>query len=380
MSRPQVLLVAVGGYGAKYLTEMTTRDTGADIAGIVEVMPDIAEKQPVIQEKDLPVYASIADFYREHTADLAVISAPIQLHTAMTVECLGHGSHVLCEKPLCLTEEEAHTMAAEAEKAGRFLAIGYQLNYQRDVLQLKRDILSGRFGRFLRGRVVHAMRRGAKYYARNNWAGMASVNGREVLDSPFNNACAHNFQLMTFLLGKDMASAAPVTLKDGELYRANSRITNYDIAALRFVTEQEAPVLYYTAHPLRTKNLGPSGRMEFEHAVVTWELGQRYRAELDNGEVIDYGTIPATPLLQKLYDAIDCVQHGGVPSCAVEAEYPHIRAVRSVQTCPIRPVDPSLIDTVEEDGDTFLCVRGLEEAFLRSADSWALPGELGLRF
>ena len=380
MNRPQVLLVAVGGYGAKYLTEMTLKDTGADIAGIVEVMPDIAEKQPVIRERSIPVYASIADFYREHSADLAVISAPIQLHTPMTVECLRNGSHVLCEKPLCLTEEEAHTMAAEAEKAGRFLAIGYQLNYQRDVLQLKRDILSGRFGRFIRGRVVHAMRRGAKYYARNNWAGMAEVNGREVLDSPFNNACAHNFQLMTFLLGGDMASAAPVTLGGGELYRANPGITNFDIAALRFLTEGGAPVLYYTAHPLRTKNLGPSGRMEFEHATVTWELGQRYRAELDSGEIIDYGSIPATPLLQKLYDAIDCVKHGGTPSCGVEAEYPHIRAVRSVQALPIREVDPALIDILEEDGDTFRCVRGLEEAFTQSAAAWALPGELGLRF
>ena len=28
MNRPQVLLVAVGGYGAKYLTEMTLKDTG----------------------------------------------------------------------------------------------------------------------------------------------------------------------------------------------------------------------------------------------------------------------------------------------------------------------------------------------------------------
>ena len=55
MARPRVLLIAVGGYGGDYLKTMTMRDTGADLAGIVEVMPNIAEIRPVIKEQNIPV-------------------------------------------------------------------------------------------------------------------------------------------------------------------------------------------------------------------------------------------------------------------------------------------------------------------------------------
>ena len=378
MTKPKVLLVAVGGYGSKYLVEMTEKDTGGELVGIVEVMPDIRQKFPVIDERSIPLYTSLEDFYAHHTADLAVISSPIHLHTEMVLTCLRHGSNVLCEKPLCLTEEEADRMAACAEETGHFLAIGYQLNYDRRVLAMKRDILSGKLGAPVRMRVVHAMRRGMKYYARNNWAGHIIADGREVMDSPFNNACAHNFQMMTFLLGPDMASSCAIERVDAELWRGNATVENFDIAALRFVTSGGTPILYYTAHPLASKNLGPIGRLEFENGVITYTKDDIYRAELKDGTVIDYGDLPETPLLQKLYDCIACCQGGPLPTCTVAAEHSHIQAVRMVQQHPIRDVDPGHITMLEENGDTFPLVRHLEEVFLRSAEAWALPGELGL--
>ncbi|MCO7110464.1 hypothetical protein NIA69_16875 [Gemmiger formicilis] len=94
--------------------------------------------------------------------------------------------------------------------------MGYQLNYSRDVLALKQDILDGRFGKPIYMKALHAMRRGDKYYARNSWAGHIDVKGCAVNDSPFNNACAHQFQVMTFLLGR-VWSARP----SWPMYRPN---------------------------------------------------------------------------------------------------------------------------------------------------------------
>ena len=375
---PRVLLVAVGGYGMNYLKEMTERDTGAEIAGICEVMPDIEEKFPVIRERAIPVYSSMDAFYARDHADLAVISSPIHFHTEMALNAFAHGSHVLCEKPLCLTLEEARRMEAASRAADRFLAIGYQFNYQRDVLALKRDILSGRFGAPRRLRVMHAMRRGAKYYGRNNWAGRIAANGREVLDSPFSNACAHYFQLMTFLLGPTLEAACGVTGVEAELYRANPALENFDTAALRYHTEAGAPILYYTSHALYSKKLGPSGVFEFERATVRLEPDRpSFRAECEDGTVIDYSAVPSGERLQKLYDAIGCVKGGGHPICGLAAEYPHIQAVRMAQQNPILPVSGNRLYTVREEDDTFLCVRGLEDVFAQSAQSWSLPREAG---
>ena len=376
--RPQVLLVAVGGYGSNYLKEMTERDVGADIAGICEVMPDIEARFPVIRERNIPVYRTLADFYAQRRADLAVISSPIHFHTEMTLECLAHGSHVLCEKPLCLTEAEARSMDEAARAAGRFLAVGYQFNYQRDVLALKRDILAGRLGAPKRLQVVHAMRRGAKYYSRNNWAGHITAGGREVLDSPFSNACAHYFQLMTFLLGDELGSACEGKQVEAELYRANPALENFDTAALRFRMAGGAEIMYYTSHALASKKLGPRGVFEFEGGTVTFSPERpSFQARLADGTEIDYGRVPAGERLQKLYDAIDCVKHGGSPICGIAAEVPHIRAVRLVQAQPIRPISPERTFRLAEEDDSFLCVKELERIFEESAGSWALPREAG---
>lgn len=380
MSRPRVLLVAVGGFGSTYLRDMTTRDTGADIEGIVEVVPDIQEKFPVIAQRGIPVYTSLDDFYAAHHADLAVISAPIHMHTSMSLHCLKNGSNVLCEKPLCLTEEEVAQLDACCQETGRFLAVGYQLDYQRNVLALKRDILSGKFGAPKRVQAVHAYRRGSRYYARNNWAGRITVNGREVFDSPFTNASAHNFQMLSFLLGPDMESACDVTGLEAELYRGNPNVENYDIAALRFTTDCGASMLYYTAHPHSTPELGPYGRMEFERAIITYGPDLCFHAQLSDGTVIDYASDDRpTRHMQKLDDAIACTINGGHPVCGTKAELAHIRAVRMVQSQPIANVDPSHIDIAQDpDQGTCYYVHHLEDTLLQSAKEWALPREIGL--
>ena len=375
--RPRILLVSVAGYGHNYLDACTTRDVGGDLAGIVDILPDLAQRFPVIAERKIPVYPDLSSFFARDHADLVVISSPIHLHTAMVLESLKNGASVLCEKPLCLTEAETRTMAQAARESGHFLALGWQLNYDRAVLSLKQDLLSGRFGRPLRFRCVHAMRRGRKYYARNNWAGHITVDGREVLDSPFMNACAHQFQLMTFLLGESMETTASLKQVEGELSRGNPGVENYDIAALRFTTDRDVPVCYYTAHPLATKNLGQDGLAEFEHGTLTWGKGRAYRMTTDTGEVIEYGMDGGTPMMQKLYDALQCVQEGTAPLCGPEAGLAHLRAVRMVQALPVRDIDPSHVTWMEADDDQFPCVHGLEDVFLAAADNWALPAEIG---
>ena len=378
VDRVRILLVSVGMYGQKYLAEAVEHDVGGDVAGIVDVAENLTEKYPVIAERGIPVYHSLQAFFEQDQADLAVISSPIHLHAAMVLECLKNGANVLCEKPLCLTENETLAMEAAARNAGRFLALGWQLNYDRAVLQLKRDILSGRFGSPLRFRCVHAMRRGRNYYARSSWAGRITLDGREVLDSPFMNACAHHFQLMTFLLGGAMERPAGLKTAEGELYRGNPNVENYDIASLRFVTDGNVPILYYTAHPLRTKNLGQDGLAEFEHGTLTWGRGKPFRVETDNGETITYGMDGNTPMMQKLYDAVQCVKDGTSPLCGPISGLSHLCAVRMAQALPVRNIASDHITWLEEGGDLFPCVQGLEDAFLTSAGKWALPGEIGI--
>lgn len=377
VKRVQVLLIGVGGYGRVYLDAMVHMQLDADIVGICEIMPDIRERFPCITERNLTVYTSVEDFYREHDADLAVISTPVHTHKELCLTCFSHKTNVLCEKPLCLTMEDVLFLKSAAEQSGCFLSLGYQLDYRRDILALKRDILHGLYGAPKCLGVMQAFRRGKAYYARNRWAGRITADGREVFDSPFANASAHNFQLMTFLLGDSMEACCDITGMEAELYRGNPAVENYDIAAIRCSTSCGATLLYYTAHPIE-RDIEPLGILEFEEGTITFDSWQpSFRAKRANGSVVDYSCVAPGDRMQKLIDAIDAVRQEDRPICGAAADFAHIQAVRMSQQLPVLPVRDTLRSSFIEGNDEFVKIDGIEPLFTACLKGHALPKELG---
>ena len=376
MERPRVLVVGAGGYGRVYVDALLREDLGADLAGVCDLAPDLLERVPELKERHIPVYRELADFYARDSADLAVLVSPVHFHRDMTLYCLAHGSHVLCEKPLCLTAGRRRTWPTR-DLVWRFLSLGYQLDYRRDVLALKKDILAGRYGAPKRLGVYHGYRRGERYYARNDWAGKVTVHGREVLDSPFTNACAHNFQMMTFLLGDSLRAACGVTGLEAELYRGNPQVENFDIAALRFATDCGAELMYFTAHPIAPDVLGPRGVCR----VRGRDHHLRQRRPLlpcpDEGRPAGglHGHRPGLPCKScwtpsgRAGGRRARVRRGGGPGA-------HPRGAL-VQACPVANVREELCVPYTQEGQRFLRVEGIEQLFSDCLDAWALPGELG---
>ena len=274
----KILLLGICGYGSNYIKEISERDIpGIKIEGICEVVPNAADLYPIIKEQNIPIYQTPEDFYKEHTADLAVVSTPIHLHYSQIVTCLTHGSNVLTEKPVCTSVEGARKLEQLEKETGKFISVGYQLNYSRDVLALKHDILDDRFGKPIYMKALHAMRRGDKYYARNSWAGHIDVKGCAVNDSPFNNACAHQFQVMTFLLGERLERAAELADVQAKPYKGNPNVDNFDTITVLAHTVSGVPLWYGTGHAIVDKKLGPIAEYRFEKGTVAkhiaFELG-----------------------------------------------------------------------------------------------------------
>lgn len=380
-----LLLVAIGGYGANYIEEIEKRpELPVKIEGICEIMEGMEERFPIIKEKRIPIYQNIETFFREHHAKLAILSTPIHLHYEQIRTCLLAGSNVLTEKPVCTTVEGANRLMELERETGLFVSVGYQLNYSKDVLAMKQDIQNGVYGSPVLMKGLHAMRRGKSYYERNNWAGRIKVHDCGVNDSPFNNACAHQFQNMTFLLGNRMDTAADLVSIEANPYRGNPSVENYDILAVRATTEAGVPIYYYTAHPLRDKKIGPFTEFRFEHGTIYFGRDadgtpiDEYIGRLDNSEVIHYGQVAKGERLQKLDDALECVRNGGHPVCTIQAAIPHLRAVEKIAQLPILPIAEEQREYVEEGNDSFCHIRNLKDMFEECYEQHKLPGELGL--
>jgi len=89
--------------------------------------------------------------YRELLAagpyDLVTICTMPIHHAAMTIAAFEAGAHVLCEKPLALNAVEGAAMVEAGRRAGKMLAIGYNMRFTPNAKAISSFIESGRFGR-----------------------------------------------------------------------------------------------------------------------------------------------------------------------------------------------------------------------------------------
>jgi len=101
-------------------------------------------------QKAFNVPAAYADWREmlEHAKlDAVVVSTPHHVHTVPTLAALKRGLHVLVEKPMALTSQDAWAMVEAAERAGRVLMVGYG-NRFRGLWQAVKSVLTeGGLGR-----------------------------------------------------------------------------------------------------------------------------------------------------------------------------------------------------------------------------------------
>lgn len=155
--------------------------------------------------------------------DAAVIPTPINLHAEMHEAATAHGLPAYLEKPPTLDPLELERMIVADRRAPKASLVGFNFIVEKRRLALKERLLAGEFGP-VRGATLSALwPRPATYFARNNWAGRLSVDGRIVLDSCFGNAMGHFVHNMLFWLGApELFSWAQVAAVRAELYRVHA--------------------------------------------------------------------------------------------------------------------------------------------------------------
>lgn len=380
-----VVLVGMGGFGQTYLEGIMqhAHEEVVDIAGIVEPYPERCATIGEVKKRKIPVYSTLEDFYAVSHAEFAVIASPIQFHQVQACTALEKGSHVLCEKPICATLQDAHKMIEARNRSGKVLAIGYQWSYSDEILQMKRDILSGMYGQPIRLKTVVLWPRGLKYYSRS-WAGTKKdATGRWVLDSIANNAAAHYLHNMFFVTGSSMESSSVPKNVQSELYRANN-IENYDTTATRVFTDKGVEIMFFASHAhALEKGNRLSFCYEFTNGVIVYEDNNgeiTFEGRLKGGTVIRYNT-PSIDSYMKLLRVISQIREDLPVSCGPEAALSHTMTIHAMQkSMPEITIFPDMLIKMGTlpSGDKALYVEGLFETMMDGYNHWKLPSEIGV--
>ena len=90
-------------------------------------------------------------------ADAVYISTTNELHKSQTLAAAAAGRHVLCEKPLAMTLDDAREMVAAANSAGVVMGTNHHLRNAATHRAMRRAIMAGNIGQPLFARVFHAV-------------------------------------------------------------------------------------------------------------------------------------------------------------------------------------------------------------------------------
>lgn len=101
-----------------------------EIVALVDPTPEFRDRAATLVGGKPAVYSDYRKMLAERKdLDAAVVVTPNFLHAEVTVAALEHGLHVICEKPMATSVDDANRMIAAARKAGKILQIGQQNRY-----------------------------------------------------------------------------------------------------------------------------------------------------------------------------------------------------------------------------------------------------------
>jgi predicted dehydrogenase len=213
-------LVGLGGMGEHHARRI--RDTpGWGLAAVCDPVPDLAARAA----EHAPGAACFADFddmLARVRPGLVVVATPHHLHAPVTVAALSAGAHVLVEKPMATTEEDAATMIEAARSTGRVLTVYHNRRNDPGYLTARRIVDDGMLGNLVD---VHCTWLGAS--GPESWRGHKHESG-----GLFYDLGSH---LVDYLLG---LVRKPVVSVAGQIFRLPGKdpALNEDhaVATLRF--------------------------------------------------------------------------------------------------------------------------------------------------
>lgn len=183
---PQAKLVAVCDIVEKRAREKG-REYGAKLAELGQSLPN---PEVVLDYKEL--------LGREDIQMVAVATESGN-HAQIAIDFLEAGKHVLVEKPMALSMQDADHMIALAKKKRLCLGVAHQNRFNKTIQALRKAVESGRFGRILAGNARILWNRNQEYYTQAPWRGTYAQDGGCLM-----NQCIHNIDLLQWMLGGQM--------------------------------------------------------------------------------------------------------------------------------------------------------------------------------
>jgi predicted dehydrogenase len=239
--------------------------------------------------------------------DAVDVCLPTPLHREAVERALAAGKHVLLEKPIALTLEDADAIVAATERSGRVVMVGHVLRFFPAYAELRQRVAAGEIGR-PRGVTAQRLSPPADWA---DWLGDAAQSGGVAVD-----LMVHDFDQANLLLGRaQRAYARPVGADAGGAFA----IVEHEGGTAVLEGSMAMPASYPFSSLLRI--VGDDGAAEYAFSAAPAEDGGNIgepatgavRVFPRDGDAVEAAVSDEDPWALQIAAFADAVERGTPP-------------------------------------------------------------------
>jgi predicted dehydrogenase len=196
-----------------------------------------------------------------HEVDAVSICTPTPTHAELAIRAMRAGKHVLCEKPIARTVEEAEAMITIAEETGVAFVVGHVARYEADHRRAREIVARGDLG-VLR-MASQSITGPFPEWSAGGWFADVAQSGGPVLD-----LAIHSFDYLLWLFGSRVVRVSAVGVQ------REIPVHGYALVTLRFENGGIGLVEVSWIHPrgqgllVRNELVGTKGRLAWDYDAI----------------------------------------------------------------------------------------------------------------
>jgi len=212
-------IIGCGRISYKHVEAIVNNHPEARLIAVCDIIEERAKKkaeeyvekmaaQEILVETPT-IYTHYEDLLKNTSVDIVAIATESGKHAKISIDAMNAGKHVIVEKPMAMTIEDADRMIEASERNKVKLCVCHQNRFNPAIQKLRQAVEEGRFGRIIAGNARILWNRNEEYYRQAPWRGTKKQDGGCLM-----NQCIHNIDLLQWMLG-------------GEVEQVNAMLGNF---------------------------------------------------------------------------------------------------------------------------------------------------------
>ncbi|MGZ4161271.1 MAG: Gfo/Idh/MocA family protein [Neobacillus sp.] len=240
----------------------------------------------VAEKYGVTAYTSYEELLNSGEVDVVSVCTPNYLHAPISIAALQTGIHVLCEKPMATSKQEAEAMIAAAKESGKKLMIAHNQRFVPSHQRARQLIASGEIGK------IYSFRTAFGHGGPEGW----SVDGKEswffqkekAFVGSMGDLGVHKTDLLRYLLGEEITevgSFVETSAKDFAdvddnavcVLKTESGIIGTLAASWAYVSKEDNSTIIYGEKAILRLEDDPTNSLAVQYKngeVVNYQLGK----------------------------------------------------------------------------------------------------------